>query len=80
VLFDECFAAGLLANATGTFVVDFIFFSLPGVFLLLTLTVTALSGGVGGLLGWELLRLLEKYHFRPQGRKINVKMEKEQLL
>lgn len=62
------FVAGLLANTTGTFVVNFIFFRLPGVFLLLTLTVAALSGGVGGLLAWELLRLLDKYHLRMQGR------------
>ena len=42
VLFDECFAAGLLAQCYWTFVVDFIFF-LAGSLLLLTLTATALS-------------------------------------
>ena len=63
------FAAGLLANATGTFVVDFIFFSLPGVFSLLTLTVTALSGGVGGLLGWELCGFWKNTTFGRKGEK-----------
>lgn len=74
------FAAGLTANITGTFVVNFIFFSLPGVFLLLTLTVAALSGGVGGLLAWQLLRLLDKYHLHPQERKNYVRAEKESVL
>lgn len=60
--------AGLSANLTGTFVVNFIFFNLPGFFLVLMLCVAALSGAVGGLLAWELLRLLDKYHLRPQQR------------
>jgi hypothetical protein len=63
------FIAGLLANITGTFVVNFIFFRLPLIFLLLTLAVAALSGGVGGLLAWQLLQLLDKYHLRPKTSK-----------
>lgn len=63
------FVAGMLANMTGTFVVNFIFFRLPGIFLLLTLAVAALSGGVGGLLAWQLLQAMDKYHLRPQSRK-----------
>ncbi len=56
------FWAGLLANMTGTFTVNFIFFRLPALFLLLVLALAALSGGMGGILSWELLRLLKKYH------------------
>lgn len=56
------FIAGLLANVTGTFVINFVFFRLPLFFLLLTLLVAALSGGIGGLIAWQLIRLLKKYH------------------
>lgn len=56
------FLSGLLANAAGTFAVNFIFFRLPFLFLLLTLCVAAISGGIGGLIAWQLLKLLNKYH------------------
>lgn len=56
------FIAGLLANVTGAFVINFVFFRLPLFFLLLTLSVAALSGGIGGLIAWQLIRLLKKYH------------------
>ena len=55
------FIAGMLANIAGTVVVNLIFFSLPLIPLLLSLTVAAFSGGVGGLIAWELLRALKKF-------------------
>lgn len=55
------FVAGIAANVTGTFAVNFIFFSLPLPFLILTLLVASLSGGVGGLLAWELVRALKRH-------------------
>lgn len=73
------FMAGLLANITGTFVVNFIFFHLPGVFLMLTLAAAALSGGLGGLLAWQLLLLLDKYHLRPKKRR-NIRLKPNQEL
>jgi len=56
-----CFLAGMIANLTGTLIVNFIFFRLPLVPLLLSLTVAAFSGGIGGLLSWWLLSALGKY-------------------
>lgn len=63
-----CFVAGILANLTGTALVNWIFFSLPLIPLLLSLAVAALSGAVGGLLAWELLKLMSKYGFGAKGR------------
>ena len=45
-----CFAAGIAANTSGALLVNLIFFRLPMVPLVLTLSAAALSGGVGGLI------------------------------
>lgn len=55
------FLAGMLANVTGTAVTNMIFFMLPIVPLLLSLAVAALSGGVGGILSFLLVKALAKY-------------------
>lgn len=54
--------AGAAANITGTICVNLVFFQAPGVYLILIAAVSLLSGAVGGLLAWELLRIMEKYH------------------
>lgn len=69
------FLAGLLANTTGTFIVNCIFFRLPGLFLALILAVAALSGGLGGLLAWELLKLLHKFHLVQPGGKASSEVD-----
>lgn len=56
-----CFLAGVLANATGTLAVSFIFFRLPPIPLALALCTAALSGGVGGIIAWEVIKLLRRY-------------------
>ena len=56
-----CFLAGILANLTGTAVVNQVFFSLPLIPLLLSLAVAALSGAIGGIISWWLLSTLKKY-------------------
>ena len=53
--------AGAVANVTGTACVNFIFFNLPLIPLLLSLTVAIFSGCIGGVISWVLLRLLEQY-------------------
>lgn len=53
--------AGMLANLVGTLCVNFIFFSLPLIPLLLSLCVAAFSGGLGGVISWLLLEALKKY-------------------
>ena len=54
-------AAGMLANMAGSICTNFIFFRLPLIPLLLSLSVAAFSGAVGGLLAWLLLKSLRKY-------------------
>jgi hypothetical protein len=55
------FLAGMAANLAGTFFVNIIFFHLPALFLALTLAAAALSGGIGGLIAWELFRVVKRY-------------------
>lgn len=61
-----CFFAVILANLAGTASVNMIFFQLPLIPLLLSLAVAAFSGGLGGILAWELLKALRKYHIGGQ--------------
>lgn len=49
-----CFCAGVVANVLGSFGVNFVFFRLPLIPLLLTLSLSALSGGLGGLLAYAI--------------------------
>lgn len=56
------FIAGAVANVTGTACVNVVFFHVPGVYLILILSVALLSGGFGGLLAWELIKILTKYN------------------
>ncbi|MDR2687471.1 MAG: ECF transporter S component [Oscillospiraceae bacterium] len=56
-----CVFAGLLANAVGTVSVNFIFFSLPWLPLLLSLFAAALSGGLGGAAAWGITRQLKAW-------------------
>jgi len=55
-----CFFAGLIANLTGTIIVNMAFFQLPFVPLMLILCSAALSGGLGGLLAGSLTLQLKK--------------------
>lgn len=58
------FAAGILANVAGTAMVNVIFFSLPLVPTLLSLFAAALSGAIGGVLSWQLLKTLRRFGVR----------------
>lgn len=51
-----CFFAGMAANVVGTLLSNFVFFKLPLIPLLLTLAGGALSGGLGGLLAYVIIR------------------------
>ena len=46
-----------------------VFFQAPGLYLVLMLSIALLSGGAGGLLAWELLKLMEKYHITDKKEK-----------
>lgn len=54
------FIAGILANLSGTFIVNIIFFRLPTTPLVLTLASASLSGGLGGLISYGIFEKLEE--------------------
>ena len=54
------FIAGILANVSGTFLVNVIFFRLPLIPLVLTLATASLSGGIGGLIAYGIYKQLRK--------------------
>jgi hypothetical protein len=53
-----CFLAGMAANLAGTFLSNMVFFRLPFVPLMLTLLAALLSGGLGGLVAWGVIKKL----------------------
>ncbi|WHH57771.1 ECF transporter S component [Petroclostridium sp. X23] len=55
------FAAGMLCNITGTAMVNFVNYRLPVFPLVLSLSIAALSGGLGGVIGFEILQQIFKF-------------------
>jgi ABC-type thiamin/hydroxymethylpyrimidine transport system permease subunit len=55
-----CFFSGMAANMAGTVLTNFVFFKLPLIPLLLTLAGGALSGGLGGLLAYLIIKNFRK--------------------
>ncbi|MDD3306908.1 MAG: ECF transporter S component [Acetobacterium sp.] len=55
-----CFSAGVVANVLGSFGVNFVFFRLPLIPLLLTLSLSALSGGLGGVLAYTVAKQVDR--------------------
>ncbi len=51
-----CFLSGIAANISGTLLVNAIFFRLPTIPLILSISVSALSGGVGGIIAHNILK------------------------
>jgi ABC-type thiamin/hydroxymethylpyrimidine transport system permease subunit len=56
----SCFFAGMAANLAGTVLTNFVFFKLPLVPLVLTLAGGALSGGLGGLIAYAVIKSVRK--------------------
>lgn len=54
------FIYGLIANLSGTYLVNVVFFRLPLIPLVLTLASAALSGGIGGLIAYSIVKRLRK--------------------
>ena len=48
----DFFAAGVIANISGTYLSNLVFFRLPLLPLIISLSIGALSGGLGGLLAY----------------------------
>jgi ABC-type thiamin/hydroxymethylpyrimidine transport system permease subunit len=56
----SCFFAGMAANIAGTVLSNFVFFKLPLVPLVLTMSAGALSGALGGLLAFVIIKSFKK--------------------
>lgn len=54
------FTLGLLANVSGTFLSSAFFFRLPLIPMLLSLSAASLSGGLGGLIAYKIMKELNK--------------------
>lgn len=54
------FIGGILTNISGTFLVNVVFFRLPFIPLMLTLSAASLSGGIGGLIAYTIINKLKK--------------------
>ncbi|MFW5649478.1 MAG: ECF transporter S component [Candidatus Alkaliphilus sp. MAG34] len=52
------FLCGMIANLSGTFLVNVIFFRLPFIPLVLVLSSAALSGGIGGIIAYTVINKL----------------------
>lgn len=55
-----CFFAGVVANMAGTLLSNYVFFKLPWIPMVLTLSGGALSGGLGGLIAYSIIKGLKK--------------------
>ncbi len=55
-----CFVGGMVANVAGTIAVNWAIFRLPFIPLMLSITVAALSGGLGGLVASSIARNLKR--------------------
>ena len=55
-----CFTGGIVANISGTMLVNFVFFRLPLIPLLLTAVLAAFSGGIGGVITWQIVKHFKK--------------------
>ena len=54
------FTLGLLANVSGTFLSSLMFFRLPMIPMLLSLSAASLSGGLGGLIAFRITKAINK--------------------
>jgi len=55
------FFAGILANVSGSILINLIYFRLPLVPLILSLSVAALSGGLGGIVAYKILEKIKPF-------------------
>lgn len=54
------FTLGLLANVSGTFLSSIVFFRLPLIPMLLSLSAASLSGGLGGLIAYKIVKSIDR--------------------
>lgn len=54
------FILGLLANVSGTLLSSMVFFRLPLIPLLLSISAASLSGGLGGLIAYKIMKVINR--------------------
>jgi len=59
----EFFLAGVIANLSGTYLTNIVFFRLPMIPLILSLSCGILSGGIGGIIAYQINYRLKKIGF-----------------
>ena len=64
------FTAGMLANVTGSFLKGLVFMRLPLAPLLISLGLAAISGGLGGVIGYKLYAMIASIN-RPKEPPLN---------
>ncbi len=57
------FIAGIVANISGTYLSNLVFFRLPIIHLLLSISLASLSGGLGGVIAYNLNKSLKEMGF-----------------
>lgn len=57
----DCFFGCIIANMTGTFLSNLVFFRLPIIPLVFSLSLAALSGGLGGFIAYTIVKSLRTY-------------------
>ncbi|WP_312644676.1 ECF transporter S component [Hydrogenoanaerobacterium sp.] len=67
----KMFACGLASNLLGTLLSNFLFFRLPAIPLLLSLSAGALSGGMGGLIAYGIRKRLAAFGLFEQYEKVS---------
>jgi hypothetical protein len=55
----DFFFAGMIANLTGTYLTNLVFFRLPWLPLVMTLASALLSGGIGGVIAYQIYRRIQ---------------------
>jgi ABC-type thiamin/hydroxymethylpyrimidine transport system permease subunit len=55
----DFFFAGMVANLTGTYLTNLVFFRLPWLPLVMTLASALLSGGIGGIIAYQIFKRIQ---------------------
>lgn len=65
----SCFTAGISANVTGSLLVNLAFFRLPLLPLLLSFAAAALSGGIGGITAYHIIKRFKPDKWSPEKKR-----------
>ena len=55
-----CFTGGIVANISGSVLVNLVFFRMPVIPFLFATALAAFSGGLGGIIAWQIVKHFKK--------------------